>query len=535
MSNDSASFAGAAVPTEFNTIPQEEVAALPGDVTVAVVWEFDYQGTTHTVTFHTDPVVSDRVDIERGFTGSLVEVNTTTWDLKFTFGLASDYETRAYSVTWINGLSEESEMSLPVEVTLQPGREEVRIAVDVPTLLAKITALGISDGRYPLHGFRLYRSTGGEFFYVGTMAGDLAPVLPGESYLPKTTSGNTMYFYDRVTGAGLGDACSTDGYIMDAAELQQLRGLTTVYNGILAAFKNNEVWLSEPYIPWGWKRKHVLTLPNKVIDIFTGEQGLYAFTEGGTYFMSGQQPSDFVPTKLAGKFACLNKGAVTSVDGLIVFFSTDGPVLVRGAGQNLDQTVMSRDSWREMLTSFSGSGGKVILTTYGSKVLVSFGGRTLDIGATVTAGAMMVDLNNGSWTFVEDAPLFVMNLPPLTYAREHDELVFSSGTGTQWKIFADDTQVTNTRWAWHSKDYVLPKPVNFGAIQVFGSGTVEVRILANGVEKAYKSLSANSQGIIARLPGGFKAERWSIEFRGTGNAEVTRAFLAHTLEELRNV
>lgn len=521
-----------AVPTNLSDKTPGDTS-LPEDYSYAVVWDIKYNGQPYKVTFYVDKSMSGSLDIGTGVTGALTEINTTTYDLNLTFGAQLGYETRAYILTVVNNLGEESEPSLPVEMTLRPGSENVRVKVDTSVLLTNINSSGLVTGRYPIHGFRVYRSVGGDYFYVGTLKSSAVSGIGGENYLSYTTSGSTMLFVDDVSGAALGDACSTVEYISDAEELQKLQGLCRIYNGILAAFKDNEVWLSEPYMPWAWKRKNVVSLPYRVVAIAPYEQGLLVMTELKTYYMGGQQPSDFVPSALAGEYPCLGSRAVASVNNDVVYLSTDGPVIVSGASQRLDQTVAGRDGWRDLVSDVVAGGSDVKLVSFGSRLLMYWGSAWTAISGNPSWG-IVLNIETGQWTHVTTPMTFATHLPANSFALTSDALAYSHTDQKFW-LFAANVD-SRQNWVWHSKDFTAPWPLNYGVVQLFGTGSIRVQVYADDALKTTQDVTVSEGGSIMRLPSGFRAMRWSFKFTAlTANSKLRRAYVAVSPSELKNV
>lgn len=531
------SFDNSSVPATLSS--EVATTSLPEDITLAFNWSFDHGGQHYQTLFSENSSNSETADIGTGISGTLVALpDGVTWDLNLSFGNSSENETRAYGFTIINQLGEESEMSIPYEITLQPGKEHIRFIVNVASFVSTMTALALGAGRYPLHGIRVYRSVGGQYFYVGTINASGLPAIPGEHYLSGTGPDVACaYFEDTVAEAALGDACTTVDYISNTEELQGLQGLTTVYNGILAAYKANEVWLCEPYMPWAWKRSNVVTLPYKVIDIQPYEQGVVVFTERKNYYMSGQLPNEFVPSELVGEFPAINKNCALSVDGQLVYLSTDGLAVVQGGRVTLDQSSMTRDVWRDLLAE-QGANTVVRLAHFGHRILIYFSG-VVAAGNSQNVGGFLVDLSKGVWTFTTITPKFAMHAPVNSFSAVHDNLVFS--TGNQWQIAYAGT--TLSAWSWWSRDAIAPRPTNFGVLQVFGTGQIKIVVRADDaiVFDATVSLGQGDRyGRLIRLPSGFRGVRWSVAFGGLAayaglQPEISKAYLATTIDELKSV
>jgi hypothetical protein len=111
-----------------------------------------------------------------------------------------------------------------------------------------------------------------------------------------------------------------------------------------------------------------------------------------------------------------------------------------------------------------------------------------------------------------------------------DALYISNGTS----MFEFRSSLTRGSFTWRSKDFVTPAPTCFGALQLVGSGTLTVQVLTDGAVRHTQSVTLSDTGMtVLRLPSGFKARRWALQFSGTG--EVKEAYLASTPSELRGV
>ena len=441
--------------------------------------------------------------------------------LKMRWGDASlPAERRAYLFTLVNQISEESGPLPPIEIDVTNGG--VVTAFNLDPQIATMTT-SVWNGRYPIHGLRVYRSSGAAgYLYAGTIKIGVGADLPGDHYLK--TLPDSSSFYDDAPEMGLGEACSTIDYVTDVTELDLLRGVKLLYNGIVAAHKGNELWLSEPYKPWAWNRANVHTMPEKIIDILPAEQGAYILTEGSPHYVSGATPDTMVPTKILGGYPVLSSGAAVLVDGAPLYMSADGPVILNGAQAQLQLTNWSPEDWRDKLQAY---GGDVKLVAFGHRVLVYFTG--------LHSGGYVFDKSLNAWSEfsenIEYATLFPGGTFP-SYPRE--ELVFSSGSGN-WKIFGAN-QSSSALFVWHSKEFVIPKQINFSVLQVFGQGQVLVEVFANGTLTHSVSVAPLGEGRIVRLPSGFRASKWSFKLTAqTATTRITDFLVATSINELSNV
>lgn len=494
------SVSGTALPAEL----QPTVGSVTGPETLYFGFHFvfKYNDQTYELRLFENKELSWRVDIGTGITGSVVRVSNTVFNVNLEFTSDEPVERRAYIFTILNRLGEESEPSIPEEISLNPGKETLSVELNDTTFLAALNTTGLLTGRYPGHGIRVYRtatsSTGDtDFLYAFTIKSTVEEDLPGEYYPSVTVSGPSRIVDDLVPNAGLGSACSTQGYIGDSEELQGLQNLIAIHGGMFAASKGVDVWVCEPGKPWAWKPVNIHPLPHEVVDLVPLEQGFIALTKGAPWYFSGATPEQMGPQKIPSEFPCINKRASAVVGNAVVYISPDGPVFLSGMQAQLDPS-FSRESWRDNYDAYA-TGNKMQLATYGHRVIAYYPGA---------ANGWMFDMEDKAWTRLTTRIDYATQIPSgaLGYAR--DNLMFAD-TSNNWKLFGNDS--TTSLWKWHSKNFETPYPVCFGALMVFGAGTATVKVYADGVlAHTTGTLTLSSAGVTARLPSGFRATKWSF-------------------------
>lgn len=550
LSPSTLSYDGSAFPESLSTSPSVSAAdsSSLSNARMAFFCTATFNGVTSTAKFIQNETLTNAWSEGSGISGGVTSGSTDyKWLLNLRFGEDLGSESRAYLFTFVNRLGEESAPFGVTEMTVNAGSERVKFFINEARMNSHFASMQAE--RYPLHGIRVYRTSSGTganamFFYVGTVTTKNESVtLPGEVYIDRfNLEGPSYVFYDGRKSAELGAACTTIDLISDVNELQKLQGLVTLYNGILAAFKDNEVWYCEPYQPWAWKRANVHTLPYKVVAILPVEQGAYVLTDNSPFYISGQTPDTMVPTKLSGQYPCIDKRAAATINGKSVYLSADGIVLLSGANVTLDTMAFNRETWRKAIGSFVGfsgavSNGKAWLMAYGHRMLMFF------TSPTAGAGGYLVDMDSQSWTRMTTPILNAMVAPPRTGGRWvdgvwaggtwMDNLLYSTGSGN-WMVFGYEQQTA--LWQWSSKDFVLPRPVNFGVFQLFGTGRVTITFTADGVLRHSKTVTLSENGVVDRLPGGFLAATWRIGITALDSGtELKALYVAKSPMELANV
>lgn len=415
-----------------------------------------------------------------------LDYNGTSFTI--TFGVASNaVEYRAYVCTYVNQYGEEGAPSDPVEVECAEGSSLTLTYAPPP------------DGYCPITRVRVYRTASGggaNYLYVGEGIVDaLAPT-----------------FADAVKSEALGHTLDTMNYYPPS---QTLRGITTMANGIVVGFTGNEVHFMEPYLPYACNPNAIKPFPHRVVGICPFEGGLYVTTTADPYIIQGAAPEYMTDMKVPTPQAGVSKGSITSYNGQIVYASSDGLVMVQGLQASLDMSFkfFSRNDWQ-----------------------ARYGNKLTNMRLNAHDGSLLVWFDDGTPGFLirfeEEAASLTRLTQPYYAAFQHpvaDALYVSNGN-TVYEFRAGTTRKSLTWW---SKDFIVPKPTNFGVMQLVGSGALTLTVYADGAVKHTEALTLSDTGMtLARLPSGFLARRWSFKF--VGDAEINEAYLANSAGELQN-
>jgi hypothetical protein len=355
----------------------------------------------------------------------------------------------------------------------------------------------------PIKEIRLYRTSGtteiADYFYVGAIA-----VL--------AQSGTSFRFTDKVNAAGLNEPLSSiDSYPPNP----QLVGLTALGNGILMAWRGNELHFSDAYKPWSWPPQYVLTLGDaQIVGALATGSGALITTTGKPIRFSGIAPDAMTESGLAVQQAGVSKWAIADLGGMIVYASHDGLVAVDGgdAGMAFSGRYFTREVWRARY----GAG------LDGMRFAV-WDGRLIVYSSVAAFTPFMLGLDETQGAMTELPSLlancsFISPLVDQCYlARGNDLYQFAGGP---------DALAT-----WTSREMVLPRPLNYGIAQVVCSGLWSLALIADGV---LRHTQANLSGSTTfRLPGGYQAERWKVVLSGSGIVREVR--IAESAAELRKL
>lgn len=351
-----------------------------------------------------------------------------------------------------------------------------------------------------------------------------------------------------------------------------LSGLIALPNGMMAAFVGKDLYFSEPFRPHAWPEKYVITMDYPIVALGAFGQSVAVLTEGNPTIVTGTAPENMVSERLELNLPCINPRGVQDLGYAVAYPSYDGLVLVSQGGARIaTEQLMSREDWLQFNPESMRTGqydGRYYATfiysdpdvgeVRGTLIIDTTSEQGFIIRSDLEAGAFFFDLPSGDLYYLDGADLFEWDAP-----------------GQANKI-----------QEWRSKQMILPKPTNFGAILVEAEDFLTAQEIAelealiqeildynaaifmqdsiggeiNGAEinayavngdemKSVPSLNRNLSvnvyadgklvanvsryNQMARLPSGFLARRWEVEI--VGDMPVLQVTMAGTGAELRGV
>jgi hypothetical protein len=428
------------------------------------------------------------------FSGYAFTFNYTAGALALNIDPKADYkEFRAYSYSYVNMYGEESGLAEPVTVDIVEGQ---------PVTL-QYTNLPDSAGYCPISMIRIYRTATGS---GGT----------DYSYVDEFVHNDTLPRYpDSKRGDQLGPPSPAAGF---EAPPQNLRGLCQMSNGILAAFSGNDLYFMEPYLPYAYRPSTIKPLPHTIVGICPTDDGLYVTTTAHPYLITGVSPDTMTDRKIPAVQAGVSKGSLCSLGATVAYASHDGIVMLRGIDASLDMSFQffTRDSWRDR---YRNKLHLMRLNAHDGNIVVWFEDGTPGFLVRVEEGSP-------SLTALTD-PVYAAFMYPMG-----DALYVAQGGS----VYEFKGESGTKAFRWESKDFILPKPANFGCLQLVGKGAVTFAVTADGIVRHLRTVTLTGTDTdLYRLPAGFLCRRWSLSLAGAAGAEVSECYLAVSPLELPNV
>jgi hypothetical protein len=399
-------------------------------------------------------------------------------------------------------------------------------------------------------------------------------------YRSQTTLNGTDLFFIAERAASNGNYVDTvavinQGEIIPSLEWDappdDLTGLITLPNGMMAAFHGKELRFCEPWRPHAWPEKYGMTMDSDIVALGAFGTTVVVATEGQPYMVSGTSPDTMAQEKLELNLPCINARGLVDLGYAIAYPSHDGLVVVSSSGARVvtDQ-LMTRNDWLRTAPDRFVSG------QFFGRYLASY--EYVDPSGAAQSGSFVIDLTGQEatlhrTTYKADASWYDIAAGKLYLCLGQDIY--------EWDALDSENEIL----VYRSKEFVVPKPLNFGAILIeastlttpeedaaieaaqaaaaaynagiFGNASiggevngdvvnvypvngdqlqrlgqsrfVAVNVWADGV------LVANVSRInrVARLPAGFLGRIWELEV--SANADIAQVTMAQTAAELAGV
>lgn len=394
-------------------------------------------------------------------------------------------ESRVYTFTYVNSWGEESApyaadpMPASTKVDVKLG-ETVDITLPVPP-----------GGNYNITNKRIYRAVSGTY---------------SVSYLfvDEIPAAQTAYNDSKLAGE-LGEECPS---ITWDPPLATLAGLVGLPNGILAAFKGHDVYLSDPYHPFAWPVDYMQSVGYKIVGLGSIDTTVVIVTQGRPYFLQGSDPLSMVLIKGDIKQSCVAKQSIVSAANSVIYASPDGLVAASPGGSRVvTEGLFDKEQWQaavkpESIRAFEHEG-----RYYGF----------YDTGSV--SGGFVFDPKTGSFIFHDI-------YATAGYADLKNDTLFLAVSNRLHK-FGTGSALT---YVWRSKVFTMPVPTGFSCFKVGAEAyPVTVKFYVDGVLSHTKAVPDND---IHRLPGDVGV---AYEIEITGTSEIFSVAMAQTPDELVHV
>ena len=298
-----------------------------------------------------------------------------------------------------------------------------------------------------------------------------------------------------------------------APPFSDMRLLTMLNNGVLSGVRGNNVYFSEPYLPYAWPSEYIQSIPSDVVGAMAYDGQLLITTTSAPLVISGAHPGGMTQQRIGAGEAGVSEFGLVSVSGRPVYASKEGLVLINGTTGSLDLShqFWSSEEWRALYGSRLGS---IRLLAHDGKLIALF-----------DSGDGFVAQMDGSQPHI--VAFSQVGGYPFSVPGE-ESLYLATGTSNLKLFFG-----SQVAYQWRSKEFTLPSPSNFGAVKVVADGAATLTFY--GDNALIHTVSITSSGLkehLLRLPSGMRYCRFSFAIAGT--ARVQEVHIATTMREIAN-
>jgi hypothetical protein len=300
---------------------------------------------------------------------------------------------------------------------------------------------------------------------------------------------------------------------------EDAKGLIKTDNGIYAAFRGNELLVSEPFIPYAFPASYALTVEDAIVALSHVDGTIVVLTEGRPYLARGGIPESLELVHLPIEQSCVSARSVATMPGGVVYASPDGLMLFTGNEQTLiTEQTFTRDQWQAL-------GPENITGTINDGSYIGF--------FAGTNKGFMFCIGRADIVWLElDGDVKVTAL----YHHSKDDAIYLSMDTKDgpsiWKFEAGEP----LRYTWRSKVFFTSALLGMSAARVEGdqkqSSIVRMDILAGkDMGRPRDRLNLTDTRAVRIRP--TRAERlWSFEL--SGKAPVYEARIAGSIEGLEH-
>jgi len=439
-------------------------------------------------------------------------------------GGSAPTETRAYVYTWVSEYGEEGPPSPPTTYT---GNADGSWDLTLMSVGAYATGRNLTHTNI----YRTITGTSGSTTYYFVKQVTIATTTPSDTELTVDVAANG------IIESTYWSAPPTD-----------LVGMFQMANGIIAGWRENEVWFCEPYRPHAWPAPYVLAFDGQVIGVGGFNQTIVVCTNTSPYAVSGVDPASMTVSKLGVSEPCMNRGSIVSSISGVAYASQNGMVTVSPAGANLvTKDLIPREVWldNDNYLQISTIRGAMLGEAYycwcspgsgcfESTAFESTAFTQTDYTAAFSGAIIDVSSNRTGYIKLLNAALTENCFTDIWTG----DIFFIRSGQVQWLNFAPS--VAREEYVWRSKILETPNQRNMQALRIYfsdqpmsssvtfpdawwedtelwddaalwdeGASAGVVRVYGDGVLR-YERDFRNS-GDVLRLPAGYKATYWEIE------------------------
>lgn len=286
------------------------------------------------------------------------------------------------------------------------------------------------------------------------------------------------------------------------------RGLIKTDNGIYAAFRGNELLISEPFYGYVFPESYRLTTEDPIVALGHVDGTIVVLTTGRPYLATGSEPESLQFTHLPIEQSCVSAGSVGSLPGGVVYASPDGLMLFTSSDQSLlTAQTFTRDQWQAMHPE------NLMGTVHDGRYVAFFSGT--NTGMLISVGAkdlVRVELPE-DW-----------KVRAVYHHSEDDAVYLAVDTKDGSQIYQLEAGAPMA-YTWRSKPFFTSSLLCMSVVRIEGDfsagASVRASLFGPNANRPRARMKV-SDSRAKRLPTGRAEKVWSLELTGTATAYEVR-------------
>jgi hypothetical protein len=341
--------------------------------------------------------------------------------------------TRAYLYTFVSAYGEEGPPCLPTTAT---GTNGTWVISGFDTSIP-------SASNYNITTIRIYRTVSGttetEYYFVADIS------------LGTTTYNDTQA--DAIVALNF-----TIPSITWTPPPATLEGIIAHPGGFMVGFSGRDLWLSEPYQPHAWPVQYIQTMQTEIVGVAIFNNCIIVTTTSHPYIGTGMSPLSVTLQKLDSIDPCVSRRSM-AVTLAGVFYASPQGIIMNDSTQStlVTQQLFTREEWQEQFSPTT-----VYAVPYGMQYIAFDTTATGFIFSPAESNAPLTTLDRFS-----DVTAIQID------AYSGDVYLVQSNQIRLW----DPPESLPYTYTWVSKQFDLPKPVNFGAFKLkFAANPYQINV-----------------------------------------------------------
>lgn len=330
--------------------------------------------------------------------------------------------TRSYVYTFVSAYGEEGPPSPPTTATGNAGT----------WALSDIQAAPTDASDYNITTVRIYRTV------IGNQAEDYF-------FVADISIGTTTY-NDLETDATVALNSTLLSLTWDPPPVD-LQGIIAHPGGFLIGFRGRDLYMSEPYQPHAWPVQNIRTCETEIVAVSIYNNTIVVGTNSKPYYGDGMAPESVTLLKVNSIDPCISRRSMaTTVDG-VYYSSPQGIIKSTGATTELiTKQLFTREEWQN-----------------------AFSPTTVN---AVPYGVQYIAFDTTSHGFIFSPAEQWSPLTTLDRFSNVDGIQIDQYTGDVYLLVRSQVRLWDPpaaiplSYTWESKEFNVPKPVNFGAVRI---------------------------------------------------------------------